>query len=139
VFGNLAEGSAQPTATDMSAMHPGTPKAPKVAEVKVQKAKGANAQTVAGIVTGGASLKDKTVTVRGQVVKFTPQIMGRNWLHLRDGTGSSADGSNDVVVATTDVAHVGDIVLVKGTVRTDRDLGSGYSYKVLIEDARLQK
>jgi hypothetical protein len=139
VFGSLADRGAQPPPPDMSAMHAGAPNAPKVIEVKVQKAKGSNAQTVAGVVTGSASLKDKPVTVRGQVVKFTPRVMGRNWMHLRDGTGSSADGSNDVLVATADTAKVGDIVLVKGTVRTDRDLGSGYSYKVLIEDAKVQK
>jgi hypothetical protein len=100
---------------------------------------GQAAQTVAGIVTGAASLKDKPVTVRGQVVKFTADVMGKNWLHLRDGTGSATDGSNDVLIVTGDKANVGDVVQIKGTVRTDRNLGSGYSYKVLVEDATLTK
>jgi hypothetical protein len=107
--------------------------------VKVEKAKGANAQTVAGIVGGAPKLKDKPVTVRGQVVKFSSGIMGKNWLHLRDGTGSSRDGTDDLVVVTNDSTSVGEVVLVSGTVRTDRDLGMGYSYKVLVEDARLSK
>jgi hypothetical protein len=42
-------------------------------------------------------------------------------------------------VTTLDQANVGDVVLVKGVVRTDKDFGSGYSYKVLIEEATLQK
>jgi len=38
-----------------------------------------------------------------------------------------------------DTAAVGDIVNVKGTVRTDVNLGAGYAYAVLIEDAALRK
>ena len=120
-------------------MHAAAGKAQAVPTVKVEKAKGPNAQTVAGIVTGAASLKDKPVTVRGQVVKFNPDVMGKNWLHLRDGTGSGTDGSNDVLVVTDSTAKVGDVVLVSGTVKTDRNFGSGYSYKVLVEDAKVTK
>jgi hypothetical protein len=72
-------------------------------------------------------------------VKFTPAVMGKNWIHLRDGTGSDADGTNDLTVTTQAEAKVGDVVLVKGIVRTDVDLGSGYAYKVLIEEATLTK
>ncbi len=84
-------------------------------------------------------LKDKPVLVRGKVVKFTPEVMGKNWIHLRDGTGSAADSTNDILVTTKDQTKVGDVVLAKGVVRTDVDLGSGYSYKVLIEEATLRK
>ena len=35
-------------------------------------------------------------------------------------------------------AKVGDVVTARGTVRTDQDFGSGYAYKVLVEDAKLQ-
>ena len=62
-----------------------------------------------------------------------------NWLHLRDGTGSAADNSNDILVRTTAPAKLGDVVTAKGIVRTDQDFGSGYAYKVLVEDATLQK
>ncbi len=72
-------------------------------------------------------------------MKYNAGIMGKNWIHLRDGTGSAADKTNDVLVTTADEAKVGDVVTVKGVVRTDRDLGSGYSYKVLVEEAKLQK
>ena len=86
-----------------------------------------------------AKLKDKPVLVRGQVVKVSTGIMGKNWLHLRDGSGSAADGSNDILVTSKQLAAVGDIVSAKGTVRTDVDLGAGYAYAVLIEDASLRK
>ena len=64
---------------------------------------------------------------------------GKNWVHLRDGSGKSDDGSNDLLVTTNDSAALGDVVLVKGVVAIDRDLGSGYAYKVLVENAKLQK
>ena len=79
------------------------------------------------------------MVVRGKVVKYTPGVMGKNWVHLRDGSGSAADGTNDVLVTTKDETKIGDVVLARGTVRTDVNLGSGYSYKVLVEEATLQK
>jgi hypothetical protein len=126
-------------AIDMGAMHAGMAKPVEVGDVKVAKATGADARTVAEIVSGRVALKDKPVVVRGKVVKFTPGVMGKNWIHLRDGSGAAADGTNDVVVTTKDETKIGDVVLVKGVVRTDRDLGSGYKYAVLVEDATLQK
>jgi len=63
-------------------------------------------------------------------------VLGKNWLHLRDGTGEGA--SSDLAVASGETAAVGDTVLVSGTVRLDRDLGAGYHYDVIIEDAQLK-
>jgi len=135
--------ATQPPATqppnDAVHMRAGAAKAVDVGDVKVPKATGPDARTVAEIVTKGTALKDKTVAVRGKVVKFTPGVMGKNWVHLRDGSGSAADGTNDVLVTTQDETKIGDIVLVRGTVRTDVNLGSGYAYKVLVEEAKLQK
>jgi hypothetical protein len=66
-------------------------------------------------------------------------ILGKNWLHVQDGTGTAADGTNDLVVTTKDVVARGDIVTVQGTVHTNVDLGSGYAYAVIIEDAAVRK
>ncbi|HZQ62627.1 MAG TPA: hypothetical protein VFC24_14840 [Casimicrobiaceae bacterium] len=109
------------------------------ADVKVTKASGADARTIAEIVKGAASLDRKTVVVRAKVVKYTPEVMGKNWLHLRDGSGTPADNTNDLVATTKDATKVGDTVVVRGVVRTDVDIGSGYFFKVLIEDASVQK
>jgi len=105
----------------------------------IAKASGANAITVAEIVTQSAALKGKPVLVRGKVVKYNPEIMGKNWIHLQDGSGSAASGTDDILVTTTSKAGVGDVVTVKGTVNVDQDFGAGYAYKVLIEEATLQK
>lgn len=136
VFGQLVDPKAM-----ASAPHGGmpSPAAQPPVVAKVPKATGPDAKTVAEVVGGKAALKDKAVVVRGQVVKFSRDIMGKNWLHLRDGSGSAADGSNDILVTTKDLAAVGDIVNARGIVRTNVELGSGYSYAVLIEGAALAK
>jgi hypothetical protein len=134
VFGQLVEPGAK-----LGAPHGAAPAASAAPAVKVAKATGPDAKTVAEVVTGKAALKDKTVLVRGQVVKVNLGIMGKNWVHLQDGSGSAAAGTNDIVVTTKDAAAVGDIVNAKGTVRTDVTVGPGYAYAVLIEDAAVRK
>jgi hypothetical protein len=136
IFGTLSGASG--VGDDLAAVHRGVATATDAEEVRVSKASGANAQTVEEIVTRRTELKDQSVLVRGKVVKFSPGIMGKNWVHLRDGTGSGANGTNDLLVTTTGLAKIGSVVTAKGFVRTDKDFGSGYAYKVLIEEAMLQ-
>src|SRR6185369_12165822 len=140
-FGSLAGGGADAGGgSAMPAGHPAPAEAAAApADVRVDKATGANARTVAEIVGQGAKLKDKPVVVRGKVVKYNPGIMGKNWIHLRDGTGSEAGNNNDILITTLHEAKLGDVVTVKGIVRANKDFGGGYAYKVLVEDATLQK
>jgi hypothetical protein len=76
----------------------------------------------------------KEITVRGRVVKFTPAVMERNWIHLQDGSGQGPD-RKDLTVTTRAEAEVGDLITVRGRVAVGRDLGFGYVYSVLLEDA----
>ncbi len=103
--------------------------------IKVEKAKGADAYTVSETFEYAQKLDNKTVVVRGKVVKVSKKIMGKNWVHLRDGSGDPAKGTHDLVVTTQDLPKVGDIVTAKGTLLKDKDLGSGYKYRVIIEKA----
>jgi hypothetical protein len=144
VFGNLASAtggvsSSNWTNVDLAAVHKDLDKSSSSQEVRVTKASGANARTIAEIYAQGSALKDKPVLLRAKVVKFNAGIMGKNWVHLRDGTGSVADGSNDILATTAQTVKVSDLVTVKGTVRNDKDFGAGYLYKVLIEDATFQR
>jgi len=134
IFGNLA-GSAKDGASPHGSA---TKTVADIAPISVPKATGANARTVAEIVTKATELKDKPVRISGKVVKYNPDVMGKNWVHLRDGTGASADNSNDVLVTTKDQVKLGDVVTITGMVRTDKDFGAGYAYKVLIEDGKVQ-
>ena len=121
-----------------SSPHGSAMSAVDLGDINVSKAPGQNAYTVAEVIDQASSLKDKPVVVRAKVVKFSPEIMNKNWIHLRDGSGSAANKNNDLVVTSKDQAKVGSVVVVKGVVRTNKDFGHGYSYSVLIEDASVQ-
>jgi hypothetical protein len=139
VFGTLVGTGAASAGSDANHAHGVVVQAPNVADVAVPKAQGPNARTVAEIYGKRAELKGKPVLLRGKVVKVTSAVMDKNWVHLRDGSGSAKDNTNDIIVTTREQPQVGSIVVAKGVVRTDVDLGSGYFYKVLVEDATLQK
>jgi hypothetical protein len=143
VFGTLgpANGAAPPTAAaasgksdDLGKVHGNVVKTPNTEVAKVAKAPGADGRTVAQVNAERLALKGKTVSIHAKVVKVTPGIMGRNWIHLRDGSGSAADQSNDLLVTSKDRPKLGDVVTAKGVVNTDVNLGAGYTYKVLVEN-----
>ena len=95
----------------------------------------ADSGAIADIFADKEELKGKKISVRGKVMKFSPMIMGRNWIHLQDGTGEAGSGTNDLTITSGETVKVGDIVLVTGTVVINKDLGAGYTYDVIIEDA----
>ncbi len=109
------------------------------AGVKVTKAEGPDARTIAEVWAGKDELGGKEVTVRGKVVKYTPRVMGKNWIHIQDGTGNPDDATHDLAVTTTGEAAVGDIVTVHGKIALHKDFGAGYVYDLLVEDADLKK
>lgn len=82
--------------------------------------------------------KDKVISVRGKIVKLNANIMGKNWLHIQDGTGK--EGSNDLVVTAESVgnAKMDSVVTVTGKLSTEKNLGSGYFFPVIIEDATVE-
>jgi hypothetical protein len=142
---NGANGAALPaghpalgggTAGGLPADHP--PMAGKATPLKVdftglKPAK--DGKTIAEIYAASAKLEGKSVKLRGKVVKYNANILGKNWLHIQDGTGSP--GSNDLLVTTTGPSKIGDTVLVEGKVATNKDFGGGYKYSLLIEEAKV--
>ena len=147
VFGKVAMAGAKPATAPVSpdaapdqlpAGHPVPAAAAVVEELKVSKAVGTNARTVAEILSKASELKDKPVLVHARVVKFNGGILGRNWVHMRDGSGLAAQGTHDLVATTADVVKAGDIVTVHGLVHTDRDFGAGYAFRVILEEATLR-
>jgi hypothetical protein len=103
----------------------------------VERVKGG--KTVEEVWAKKAELVGKKVSVRGVVVKRTNGVLNKNWLHVKDGSGNQAQGDDDLVVTTTENVELGQTVVVEGTVTADKDLGSGYRYPVLIEDAAVTK
>ncbi len=114
-------------------------KPPVVDNVKVDKAAGPNAFTVAEIYGKKGTLDRQKVVVKGKVVKVSTGIMGKNWVHLRDGSGDPAQQTNNLVVTTQDDASVGDVVTAKGMLYKDKDFGAGYRYDVIMEEATLAR
>ena len=92
-------------------------------------------KTIAALYKDKATLVGKTISVQGKVVKVNNGIMGRNFLHIQDGTGDAK--TNDLTVTSKQTAAVGDKVTIAGKVVLDRDFGSGYSYPLLIEEATI--
>lgn len=145
-FGTLADGSASagaagadPGAGSADTRQnggPGAKAAPSTIEVKkVEKAAGANGYTVAELWGQRAQLVGKTVRVRATVVKMNPNILGKTYLHVRDGSGDAS--TNDLTVTTLATPAVGDVVLLEGVLNADRDIGSGYKFPTIVEDAKL--
>jgi hypothetical protein len=106
-------------------------------DIKVSKAVGEDAYTIEEIYSKKEELSQKTITVRAIVVKFMPQIMEKNWIHIQDGTGSAEKGTNDIAVSTLDTAEVGDEIIIKGTLGIDKDFGMSCAFGVLIEEASI--
>ena len=97
----------------------------------------ASVKTVAAVHQEMAELSGKSVQVSGKVVKVNNGIMGRNFVHVRDGSGDQ--NTNNLIVTSKDTAVVGDEVVATGRVQLNRDFGSGYMYPLLLEDATIAK
>ncbi len=108
-------------------------------EIALPRAEGEHAFTVGELYAKRKALSGKTVRVRGKVVKYSPNIMGRNWLHIQDGSGNALENSHDLVVTTTEIPENMNDITIEGIVATDRDFGAGYRYSVIIEKAVIKK
>ena len=96
---------------------------------------GPKLETVAAIHQNKATLAGQTINAQGKVVKVNNGIMGRNFVHVQDGTGDAS--SNNLIVTSKQTANVGDQVTVSGVVAVNRDFGGGYNYPLLLEDASI--
>jgi hypothetical protein len=131
-----AAAPAAPTAGMPAAEPHPTPAAPAEAVDVSGIAKADGGKTIAEVFAEKDQLAGQPVVFRGKVVKTNPNIMGKNWLHVRDGSG--AEGTNDLTVTTAGTApNIGDTVVVKGTVVLNKDFGMGYQYDVIVEDAEV--
>lgn len=129
-------GMGQVPATGMGSSKAAVP----MAEIKVDKATGENSFTVGELFAKATELNGKKVTVKGKVMKVSSRIMGRNWLHIQDGTGVPGDKTHDLVVTTnSEPQDDWDIVTVSGVLAADKDFGAGYVYSIIIEEAEISK
>ena len=91
--------------------------------------------TIAKLLEDEKSFSGKVIKVKGQVTKFNPSIMGRNWVHIQDGT--EFQGGFDLTITTDEQVTVGETVIIEGKLALDKDFGYGYSYKVILEEGKV--
>lgn len=146
VFANgvVSDAQAKGTAAEPSkdkAASPGSKgaTAAKDSKISVSKATGPNAATVQEAFANSAKLNKKKVVIRGKVVKVSAQIMGKNWIHIQDGTGSQSAGNHNLVCTSKDMVEVGDVVTMSGVLAKDKDFGGGYKYAAIVEEATFKK
>jgi hypothetical protein len=94
-------------------------------------------RTIEEILSDPAALNTQAVSLRARVTKVNANIMGRNWITLQDGTGIAP--GNKLIATSQEMVTVGEIVTAKGVISNDVDLGSGYHYAALLEDATFAK
>jgi len=122
---------------------PGAPPSLKnlsTGRAKVTRQEGISIETPKGCITISDLYKNQdkfagqTVNIRGVVVKYSKQIMNKNWIHIQDGTEYS--GKYDLTVTSLDSVQVGNTVTFKGTIYLNKDFGAGYKYDVIMEEAK---
>lgn len=117
----------------------GTPAAVDAKVGAIARASGANAHTIGEVHAQKRSLAGSAIVVRGVVVKFNEGVMGKNWIHIQDGSGSAATGTHDLTATSLDRARVGDTITITGTLRLDKDFGAGYVYPLVLEESKVAR
>ena len=102
-------------------------------ESAISLKKSADEITIAEIYDNPENFSGKEIEIRGVVVKVNKNIMGKNWVHIQDGT--SSNGKFDLTITTQDAAEVNDQVTFKGKITLEKDFGAGYYYDVIMEEA----
>jgi len=108
---------------------PGSVQPPAPGELSQLK----DGKTIANIISESDQLNGQAVSLRARVMKVSRNIMGKNWITLQDGTGTEPD--NSLMTTSSELVSPGDLVVVRGALKKDVDIGSGYKYKVLLEQA----
>ena len=122
--------SEEATAPQAQELTPGSQTVIEKSGVAIEKVEGV--VTISAIYEDPESYEGKTIQVRGEVIKFNPEIMNKNWVHLQDGT--EFDGKFDLTLTSDENFEVGSVVTVEGVLALNLDFGYGYSYEVLLEN-----
>lgn len=93
--------------------------------------------TVAKIWEDPKAFEGKKVTVKGQVTRFSKDILNANWIHLEDG--SAFGNHKDITITTTQITKVGDTITAEGVIVLNKDFGSGYLFEMMMETAVVSK
>lgn len=90
---------------------------------------------IAELYIRSGELEGKTIAVRGQVVRVSPSIGGRNFIFLRDGRGDTRTGILPASIAVP--VQAGDVVTVVGRLLVHRRFPYGGTHALLLADGML--
>ena len=124
---NQEQGNAKSSETKSKNMQP----VPEKINVKIVPAK--QGVSVAQLFSNKENFAGKKVVVKGKVTKFNGEIMGRNWIHIQDGT--EHNGQFDLTITSQQEVKTGDVITFEGVISLNKDFGSGYRYDLILEDA----
>lgn len=110
-----------------------------LAEISIEKATAANGYNVAELFAQANELTGKKVQIHGKVMKVSTAIMGKNWIHLQDGTGDPMKNTHDLVITTNETVELDSTVIFEGVITANKDFGAGYKYDAIVEEAILIK
>lgn len=85
---------------------------------------------ISDLVADPKKYDGKTIQVRGNCIKVNSNIMGRNWVHIQDGSRDDFD----LVITSTSQVPVGHTITMSGKVVLNKDFGSGYKYSIILEE-----
>jgi hypothetical protein len=125
-MGGMGEGSNAPT-------HSGKVGSEQNSSISVKKLTGEI--TVAQVYANRNNYSGKEIEIKGVVVKVNKEVMGKNWIHIQDGTNDN--GNYDLTITSADLAEINDEITVRGKIILNKDFGYGYSYEVIMEDAKI--
>jgi hypothetical protein len=115
---------------DMKSQSHGSKVAIEKINVTVQPCK--DCIKISDLLENKKSYSGKTIKVTGQVTKYNPGILGKNWIHIQDG--SEFQGGFDLTITTDKAVSVGETITFEGKIALDKDFGYGYFYTVLMEE-----
>jgi hypothetical protein len=101
--------------------------------IKIEPAK--NGLSIATVLKDAKSYQGKKIIVKGKITKYTAGVMGKNWVHIQDG--SSYNGKFEIVITTSATLIDGEVATFEGVLTLNKDLGYGYFFEVLMEDAQV--
>jgi len=104
----------------------------KKMDIKLEPCHGCT--SISSLLSNKQSFSGKVIRVKGQVTKFNPEIMGKNWVHIQDG--SEFQGGFDLTITTDKKVSLGDTVTFEGKIVLDKDFGYGYFYNILMEEGK---
>jgi len=88
---------------------------------------------IAELVENFKKYEGKTVQISGRCVKINPNIMGRNWIHIKDGSKDDYD----LVITSDTFVEEGTLITMKATVSLNKDFGAGYKYDLILENGTI--